>query len=368
VTQSPPFTVTGVDFAGPLYCADFPKKKLYICLFTCAVTRALHVELMDSLSLADFMMAFRRFASRRSLPLKMYSDNGAQLKGADALLKRYFGPLAPEWKFIVPLSPWWGGWWERLVRSVKSGLRKSLGRRCLTRSELETVLLEVEACINSRPLTFVSDDIDGTQPLTPSHFLIGKGAGFQARVIEDPSNVSVQSLSERARLREQCLDKFWSVWSSEYLRDLPPSVRKLYSRGSLAVGSVVLIRESGVPRMTWLMGVVTRLYTSQDDVVRSADVRTAKGMRTRAIQNLCDLELVGTDDVILPAADTDGVLPQADVAEAVEPDVIADEGDDVQGGEGPEEGRGDQTVVSQTTTRAGRTTRLPRHLKDYVLD
>ena len=169
-TCAPPFAVTGVDFAGPLFSVDCPQKKLYICLFTCAVTRAVHLEITESLSLQHFMMAFRRFAARRGVPSTVYSDNATTFRGADVLLRKYFGRLSPCWKFIAPLSPWWGGWWERLVRSVKVALRKSLGKRCLTRTELETVLFEVEACINSRPLTFQGDSPDCPGPLTPNHF------------------------------------------------------------------------------------------------------------------------------------------------------------------------------------------------------
>ena len=151
-TKSPPFSVTGVDHAGPVFCVDFPGKKLYITLFTCAVTRAVHLELVESLSQDQFMLAFRRFAARRGMPSVMYSDNARTFLSADVLLQKCFGHLAPRWRLIVPRSPWWGGWWESLIKSCKSGLRKSLGTRCLTRTELETVLFEVEACINSRPL------------------------------------------------------------------------------------------------------------------------------------------------------------------------------------------------------------------------
>ena len=291
VTESPPFSVTGVDFAGPVFSVDFPKKKFYICLFTCAVTRAVHLEMTDALSMSEFMMALRRFAARRGLPRIIYSDNAATFKGADALLQRYFGHLAPEWRFIVPRSPWWGGWWERLIRSCKLGLRKSLGTRCLTRTELETVLLEVECCVNSRPLTFSGDGSDATPPITPAHFLTGRGTGFSSRVVEDPTSVTSRVLSERARVREKRLSKFWSVWSSEYLRSLPPSVRNFRPGGRLAVGSLVMLREENMPRMRWEHGVVTKLHMGRDGKVRSAEVRTSTGPKTRPIQRLHDLEV-----------------------------------------------------------------------------
>ena len=155
VSEAPPFSVTGVDFAGPIFCIDFPRKKFYVCLFTCAVTRAVHHEMTEALSLEEFMMVLRRFSARRGVPRIIYSDNAPTFKGADTQLQRLFGHLAPEWRFNVPPSPWWGGFFERLIKSIKLGLRKSLGTRCLKRTELETVLFEVECCVNSRPLTFV---------------------------------------------------------------------------------------------------------------------------------------------------------------------------------------------------------------------
>ena len=119
----------------------------------------------------------------------------------------------------------------------------------MSRTELETSLHEVEACINYRPLTFVGDEPDGTSPLTPSHFLLGKTAGFQPQISEDCSIVSHKVLSEREEVRLAQLDRFWSIWKDDYLHNLPPSVHKFQSRGLLQVGSVVLIREDSVPRM-----------------------------------------------------------------------------------------------------------------------
>ena len=289
-TRAPPFGVTGIDFAGPLFSVDFPRKKLYICLFTCAVTRAVHLEMTESLSLEHFVMAFRRFTARRGVPSTVYSDNARTFVGADVLLRKYFGRLAPHWKFIAPVSPWWGGWWERLVRSVKTALRKTLGKRCLTRTELETVLCEVEACVNSRPLTFQGDSPDCPNPLTPNHFLTGHSVGFQAKVAEDPSSVTASVLSDRARIREMRMTKFWAAWTDEYLRNLPPAVRGS-RQGELNVGTPVLIHEEKTPRLRWNMGVVTRLFRGRDGLVRSAEVRTGGGYRTRAVQRLHSLEI-----------------------------------------------------------------------------
>lgn len=134
VKAATPFTVTGLDFAGPLFCSDFPSKKLYILLFTCAVVRAIHLEPTDSMSVEDCMLALRRFTARRGLPSMMYSDNAKTFVACSGQIQKVYGHISPHWKFIVPRSPWWGGWWERLIRSVKSAIRKTLSVKYSSRS------------------------------------------------------------------------------------------------------------------------------------------------------------------------------------------------------------------------------------------
>ena len=323
VSEAPPFTVTGVDFTGHLVCSDFPGRKFYVCLFTCAVVRAVHLELTDSLTTADFLLALRRFAARRGLPSVLYSDNAQTFVGAEAELSAFFGHLSPEWKKIAPRAPWWGGFWERLVGSVKTSLKKSLGSRSLTRCELETTLHEIEGCINSRPLCFVGDDIDSDKPLTPNHFLLGKGAGFQAKVLEDLAAVSSSVLSEREQTRKLMLDRFWEIWRTDYLVNLPAVRNRARSRGDLEVGSVVLIQEDHTPRMQWLLGVVVELYKGKDKVVRSVKLHTTSGPRIRAIQRLRDLEIVRNDPSLpqLPHVEIPQVVNKENVREA-KPQVV----------------------------------------------
>ena len=151
-----PFAIIGIDHTGVLYCRDFPGHKFSILLITCAVTRAVHLELVNSLGTEDVVLALRRMISRRGISTIVYSDNAKAFKKAPTLLKKHFGHLCPRWEYIAPRAPWWGGWWERLNRNIKSALKRTVGREVLSRADLETVLIEVEGCINSRPLTFLS--------------------------------------------------------------------------------------------------------------------------------------------------------------------------------------------------------------------
>ena len=257
VNSAPPFSIVGLDFCGPVYCADFPGKKYYILLITCAVIRALHLEVTSSLKTSDTCLAIQRFIARRGTPSVIYSDNAKTFKAVSEIFKNRLGVYSPEWKFILPLSPWWGGWWERLVRSVKGALKKSLGIQCLTQVELETCLCEVEACINSRPLTFLGSEPDIQEVLTPSKFLIGRTVGQLLEVEDTPYKVSPSDLQEREMIRRQRLDRFWSLWSSEYLRNLPPSVKGFKPNCSIKKGALVLVKEDNLPRLKWPLGVIT---------------------------------------------------------------------------------------------------------------
>ena len=363
VTMAPVFSVTGIDFAGPVFCLDFPKAKFYLCLFVCGVVRAIHLELVESLSSEHFILAFRRFCALKRVPSVVYSDNGTNFIGGQRMLDSYLGPVAPKWKFICPRSPWWGGWWERLVRSVKNGVRKTLGKKCLLKTELETVLHEVAASVNSRPLTFVGTDVENKLPLTPNHFLAGQGnQGLESRVLEDPENVTVESLSLRHQEMLQREEDFWRVWSSEYLRSLPAAVQKFKKQGNLQVGSVVLIREDNLPRMKWCLGVVEKLHEGRDGIPRAVDLRTSQGRKTRAVQRLYNLEIAQgvdlVDDCQAEAADVVSESVTEDVAEVAEVETeVLDVKNDVHVA----------NDLFTCRTKSGRRCRLPQRFGDYVV-
>lgn len=298
VNPAHPFEVSGLDHAGPLYCSDFPGKKFWILLITCAVTRAVHIELVEALSTRETLLALRRLVARRGLPKILYSDNAKGFKKCPEVLAEYFGHLAPSWQFIAPLSPWRGGWWERLIGSCKSALRKSVGRSSLSRIELETVMQEVEACMNSRPLTFVSDEVDGAEPLTPAHFLLGHRGGFFGgrSAAADPSTpempVDEKLLSCRFERRKALVDQFFKVWTSQYIRNLPPSSGGR-SQGAVKLGSLVLLEDDRSPRLHWPLGIVEQVFPSAaDGVIRTVEVRTKSGKYVRSLPRVHALEMV----------------------------------------------------------------------------
>lgn len=144
VTRAQPFEATGVDFAGPLLVkGENGLHKSYVTLFTCAVTRVIHFELVRDIFTKSFLMALRRFTSRRGVPRTIYSDDALSFKKANRDLQQLWSAIRdPEvlgyvtnvrikWKFIVERAPWWGGFYERLVGSTKLSLKKAIGARCL---------------------------------------------------------------------------------------------------------------------------------------------------------------------------------------------------------------------------------------------
>lgn len=294
VSRAPPFSITGVDYAGPLYCSDYPKDKFYICLYTCAVIRAVHLELTSALSAGQFVLAFRRFSARRGVPNIVYSDNAKTFPGAQKELQAVFGLKTPNWKFIVPRAPWWGGWWERLVQSVKGAIKKSVGTRSMSKMELETLLYEIEFVVNSRPLTLVSDEISTDRPLTPNHFLLGEGVSDVT--VEDQESVSLSDYYLRNRDR---LNYFWEIWSKDYLRNLPCVVPHFEKNGQLKIGSVVVVREDNVPRLSWVLGRVLELIPGKDGKIRTVKVQTSKGALVRPVQRLHHIECLDTPEGVI---------------------------------------------------------------------
>ena len=185
ITEATAFTRTGLDYLGPMATKTVDgQMKVWVCLFTCMVTRAIHLELLQDMSAEEFLLAFRRFVAQRGSPIEVISDNALTFKTSsqalDLLWKKvtkcddvqsHVSNIGVTWKFIVELAPWMGGFYERLVSLVKRALRKSINRQLLTYVQLHTVLKEVESIVNSRPLVYVGEDIDSTITLTPGHFL-----------------------------------------------------------------------------------------------------------------------------------------------------------------------------------------------------
>ena len=285
--DSRPFSTVGMDYFGPLTVKRFRKtEKRYGLLVTCLATRAVHLEVSNSLDTDSFLMAFRRFVARRGRPKKVFSDNGTNLKGGERELREaltgwnqekiadQLSQQQIEWHFNPPAASHMGGIWERLVGSVKRALAVVLGNEVTTDETLTTVFCEVENIINSRPLTHVTEDARDLTALTPNHFILGKGS----RCLP-PGVFSNHELHARKRWRytHVLTDHLWQRWRKEYLHTLVHRRKWQADRKDLAVGDLVLLAESDTPRGHWPLARVSQVFPGPDGRVRTVRLTTAAG-------------------------------------------------------------------------------------------
>lgn len=307
VSETQPFAVTGVDYTGALQAKDGENfRKYYVCLFTCAVTRAVHLELVEDLTSESFIRALRRFSGRRSYPNLIISDNATNFTHGDKMLheilrsnvvNNYFLHHRIKWQFITPSAPWMGGMYERLIGTTKLCLKKVLGRSVVTYHELHTVLIQTEAVINDRPLTYASDDPEELQSLTPSMLLCGHRIYNLPECLDfeelyDETFNAKSAITKRMLYCSKLFRDFSERWRKEYLVSLREKERSLMNSSNVkaTIGQIVQLYDDG-PRQFWKLGCIVRLYEGNDGIVRSADIRTKSGVFMRPLVRLFPLEL-----------------------------------------------------------------------------
>ncbi|XP_070543723.1 uncharacterized protein [Ptychodera flava] len=281
VTQSPPFTYTGLDYFGPLFIKETSgTKKVWICLYTCLAVRAIHLELIKDMSAEQFLLCLRRFIARRGTPEQIISDNAPQFKLAKSVLdkvwmnvimdrgvRKYMSDQGIKWQFIVELAPWMGGFYERLVGCVKKCLRKAIGKACLTYDQLHTLMIEAEAVVNTRPLVYVDDDINSSITLTPADFLtLNPKTGMpDAEPDSDdpdleykPRISSAEKLLQTWKKGQRLLNGFWNRWRDSYILNLRErsqrhlSAPRIQAPSQPKTGDVVIVKDNYyVDHGTW---------------------------------------------------------------------------------------------------------------------
>ena len=300
--MAPPFSSVGCDFAGPVRTYETPDgepNKSYICLFTCMSTRGCHLELVPSLETQTFVAAFRRMIARRGFPHKVFTDSALTFKKAGKDLKlRCFdldwqqamaemsmggsqGQGGITWQFNTPRSPWWGGVFERLIGLVKDRLNLGLKSNKLSFLGTTTVLCEIEAIINSRPLACLRPSPEAPVPITPGHLMTGR---FLLTVPDaSVTNVPEATVLERVRHQQTLTRQFWTAFRRDYILELQRR-KKWHECTDLSgiEGQVVVVKEDSVSKKPyWPLGVVTEATKGRDGLVRSCEVRLANGKRLR---------------------------------------------------------------------------------------
>ncbi|XP_068674383.1 uncharacterized protein [Montipora foliosa] len=299
ISPAPPFTYTGVDYFGPFIIKEGRKEmKRYGALFTCLVSRAVHIEVASSLESSSFIQALRRFIARRGPVREIRSDNGTNVVGARNELLQAIEEMDHEeihaklkkknidWIFNSPAASHMGGVWERQIkttRKVLAGLMAEYGH-CLDEGSFRTLMCEVEAIINSRPLTTVSGEPNDLEPLTPNHILTTKSTV----ILPPPGKFqSCDVYIRRWWRRVQYLaNLFWSRWKKEYLVVMQERHKWQHSQRNLVEGDVVVIREENVPRNAWSLALVVRVEPDSQGFVRSAVVKTREATMRRPVNKL----------------------------------------------------------------------------------
>ena len=346
-----PFGVAGVDFCGPFYTRvprstgrrkkeqdirsrgrrkrpqdgaqnDRPETtKSYVALFTCGSTRAVHLELVPAQDALQTHLAVRRFLATYPGCRRLISDNGASFVKAATDLKRVFRSMRdPEvlevlngrsidWTMICPRAPWHGGFYERMVGVIKSALIKTLGRALVTFEEFRTILLELAAVINDRPITAVPAEADAPSALTPAQFLRG-GPHDPAlaawlpvdRLLDDGKTTGGDLRKEYAK-RSAYFRQLSVRWFREYLLQLRSAqTRKGAATRPIQVGEVCVLKEDNKPRILWQLVRIIEQHKGRDGQVRVYTVRFPNRRTSRrAAQLLYPLEMESED---MPAGST----------------------------------------------------------------
>ncbi|GFV90506.1 integrase catalytic domain-containing protein [Trichonephila clavipes] len=223
VNMAPPFSTTGLDLGGPYFVTYKHQRKgvlnkIYVCVCICFVTRAIYLEILSDFTLDAIIATFKRFMSRREKCSKIFTDHATNCIGANSQLKN----------FIPPRAPHMGGLWEAGIKSVKYHLKRALGRSRLTYEEFETVIIQVEGILNSRPLTPIYNDFD--------NFERGK----------------------------------WMI-----------------EKDNVMCGTMVIVKEDFTPVCNWLLGRVVEVYHGSEGKVRTVRIKTKTGEFKRPITKIC---------------------------------------------------------------------------------
>lgn len=294
VQEAKAFVHTGVDYAGPIRIILTRRRgqhaqKAYICLFICLVTKAVHIELVSDLSSDTYLAAFKRFISRRGPVSCLYSDNGTNFIGAKAQLEEYNSLLRAElvsrrieWKLIPPRAPHFGGMWESNIKSLKTHLYRVIGSQLLTYEELQTVLIQIECVMNSRPLTVISSD-PHPEVITPAHFLMSTPLQYLPAADLSDSRLN---LIQRKKLLDNMVLSYWKKWRLEYLHTLQVRQKWATTVNPVKIGTIVLLHQDDSLPLNWPLGVIIDVFPGADGIIRVAMVKTSYGVFKRPVVKL----------------------------------------------------------------------------------
>ncbi|KAK0144597.1 hypothetical protein N1851_017050 [Merluccius polli] len=270
--------------------------KRYGAVFTCLTVRAVHIEVASSLDTDSCIHALRRFIARRGQVRLMRSDNGTNFVGTERELREAVQALENAkiqdilqskgitWMFNPPAASHFGGVWERQIRTIRKVLYSIVKQETIDDEGLHTLMCDVEAIINSRPITRVSNDPNDLEALTPNHLLLMKAITPLPPGIFDRNDVYSR---RRWRQIQYLADLFWRRWTKEYLPDLQEKQKWSHPERNISENDIVLIVDESAPRNSWVMGRVIQTIKDSRGHVRQAKVKSSTTVLLRPVTKLC---------------------------------------------------------------------------------
>lgn len=299
-----PFSYCGLDMFGPFYTKlGRNLYKRYVALFTCLSSKAIHLEATFEMSTDSFINALRRFLTRRGPIRSIQSDNGTNFLGADNEFAKIVHGLDQSkvkgflssnncdwilWKRNPPHSSHRGGIWERAIRSARAIIDSLMmeNNQHFDDEVFRTFLCEVESIMNSRPITSEASNDPTIEALTPNHLLTMKSK----LVMPPPGEFQRSDLYCRKRWRvvQHLANQFWLRWKKEYVLLLQQRQKWNNPKRNFAIDDVVLLKDEECKRNQWPLARITSVYTDDDGLVRSVELRTERCKTTlkRPIQKL----------------------------------------------------------------------------------
>ncbi|XP_065939434.1 uncharacterized protein [Magallana gigas] len=243
------------------------------------------------MSTSSFINALRRFIAIRGPVMEFRSDRGTNFIGAtedlridtinieDGPTNRFLFNSGTIWKFNAPHSSHMSGAWQRMIgvaRRILDAMFSNLPGKGLTHEVLCTLMAEVCAIMNSRPLAAVSSDPDSPTVLSPATKLTQK----TGQCVESFPQFGVKDMMKSQWRQVQALaEQLWNQWRDRYLRTLQARQKWNCEQPSLKKGDVVLMRDMEVPRAQWPIAVIEQRFSSQDGWIRKVSVRVIKNQK-----------------------------------------------------------------------------------------
>ncbi|XP_053686155.1 uncharacterized protein LOC128735696 [Sabethes cyaneus] len=308
VTASRAFINCGVDYCGPFFVKTpnrrGPPVKVFVAIFVCMASKAVHIDMVYSLTSDAFVNMLKRLVGRRGRVTDIYCDNARTFVGANRLLEEnrlnfnaihqssklltYCADNGITFHFNPARSPHFGGLWEASVKTFKYHLYRVIKDTQLNIDDFNTLLVQVEGIMNSRPLTPLSSDPADVVALTPGHFLVGEP--LQSLPEPNLCDIPINRLDSFQKMQQR-LQHFWRAWSRDYVAQLQDRKKWPVVQPNIDVGTLVLLKQDNTPPMRWNLGRIEQTFPGKDGRVRVVQVRTAHGTYRRAITEICPLPI-----------------------------------------------------------------------------